>query len=76
MVGVNTEGTGTRAFAGAAYQSAGKTGTSQVYSLRGGKYNAASTRREAETATETAKEASGKLESQEGESGAGAGRSS
>lgn len=44
MVGVNTEGTGTRAFAGAAYQSAGKTGTSQVYSLRGGKYNAASTR--------------------------------
>lgn len=40
MLGVNTEGTGTRAFAGAGYQSAGKTGTAQVYSLKGGKYEA------------------------------------
>jgi penicillin-binding protein 2 len=33
MVGVNKEGTGARAFAGAAYVSAGKTGTSQVVAL-------------------------------------------
>jgi penicillin-binding protein 2 len=38
MVGVNKEGTGARAFAGAAYVSAGKTGTAQVYSLKGDKY--------------------------------------
>ncbi len=38
MVGVNKEGTGARAFAGAEYVSAGKTGTAQVYSLKGGKY--------------------------------------
>jgi len=38
MVGVNKEGTGARAFAGAEYISAGKTGTAQVYSLKGGKY--------------------------------------
>ncbi len=38
MVGVNTEGTGARAFAGAEYVSAGKTGTAQVYSLKGAKY--------------------------------------
>ena len=38
MVGVNKEGTGARAFAGAEYLAAGKTGTAQVYSLRGGSY--------------------------------------
>ena len=38
MVGVNKEGTGARAFAGAEYASAGKTGTAQVFSLKGGKY--------------------------------------
>ncbi len=38
MVGVNKEGTGSRAFAGAGYISAGKTGTAQVYSLKGEKY--------------------------------------
>ncbi len=40
MLGVNIEGTGARAFAGAAYQAAGKTGTAQVYSLKGEKYEA------------------------------------
>ncbi|MEP7084481.1 MAG: penicillin-binding protein 2, partial [Betaproteobacteria bacterium] len=40
LVGVNKEGTGARAFAGAVYTNAGKTGTAQVYSLRGEKYNA------------------------------------
>ncbi len=39
MVGVNTEGTAAQAFAGAPYQAAGKTGTAQVFSLRGEKYN-------------------------------------
>jgi len=38
MVGVNKEGTGARAFAGAEYVSAGKTGTAQVYSLKGAQY--------------------------------------
>ena len=38
MIGVNKEGTGARAFAGAPYESAGKTGTAQVYSLKGEKY--------------------------------------
>ncbi len=40
MVGVNKEGTGTRAFAGAPYEVAGKTGTAQVFSLKGAQYNA------------------------------------
>ncbi len=40
MVGVNKEGTGARAFAGAEYVSAGKTGTAQLYSLKGAKYEA------------------------------------
>ena len=40
MVGVNTEGTGARAFAGAEYVSGGKTGTAQVFSLRGAEYKA------------------------------------
>ncbi len=38
LVGVNKEGTGARAFAGAEYVSAGKTGTAQVFSLKGGQY--------------------------------------
>ncbi len=40
LVGVNKEGTGASAFAGAKYVSAGKTGTAQVYSLKGEKYAA------------------------------------
>jgi penicillin-binding protein 2 len=40
MVGVNKEGTGARAFAGAEYIAGGKTGTAQVFSLKGGKYEA------------------------------------
>lgn len=38
MIGVNKEGTGARAFAGAEYVSAGKTGTAQVFSLKGADY--------------------------------------
>lgn len=38
MIGVNTAGTGARAFAGAAYVSGGKTGTAQVFSLKGSDY--------------------------------------
>jgi penicillin-binding protein 2 len=38
LIGVNKEGTGARAFAGAGYESAGKTGTAQVYSLKGAEY--------------------------------------
>ena len=40
MIGVNKEGTGARAFAGAEYESAGKTGTAQVFSLKGTDYKA------------------------------------
>ena len=39
MVGVNKEGTGARAFKDAGYVAGGKTGTAQVYSLRGQKYD-------------------------------------
>jgi penicillin-binding protein 2 len=46
LVGVNIEGTGTRAFAGAGYVSAGKTGTSQVYSLKGAEYKRNGTKQE------------------------------
>lgn len=46
MVGVNKEGTGARAFAGAPYESAGKTGTAQVYSLKGADYKSHSIRHE------------------------------
>ena len=46
MVGVNKEGTGARAFAGAEYISAGKTGTAQVYSLKGADYKAHSVKQE------------------------------
>ncbi|WP_018412493.1 penicillin-binding protein 2 [Methyloversatilis thermotolerans] len=38
MVDVNREGTGARAFAGAPYTAAGKTGTAQAFSLRGAQY--------------------------------------
>ena len=38
MVDVNREGTGARAFKDAPYSSGGKTGTAQVYSLRGSRY--------------------------------------
>jgi penicillin-binding protein 2 len=36
MAGVNREGTGARAFAGAGYSSAGKTGTAQVFGMKEG----------------------------------------
>jgi penicillin-binding protein 2 len=41
LVSVNKEGTSARAFAGAKYVSGGKTGTAQVFSLKGEKYDAA-----------------------------------
>ncbi|TFL13406.1 penicillin-binding protein 2 [Pusillimonas caeni] len=41
MVDVLKSGTARKAFAGASYLAAGKTGTAQVFSLRGAKYNAA-----------------------------------
>ncbi len=41
MADVMRQGTARRAFAGAPYQAAGKTGTAQVYSLKGAKYSAA-----------------------------------
>jgi penicillin-binding protein 2 len=40
LVGVNKEGTAAAAFVGAKYVSGGKTGTAQVYSLKGEKYSA------------------------------------
>lgn len=40
LVGVVKNGTARRAFEGAPYQAAGKTGTAQVFSLRGAKYEA------------------------------------
>ncbi|MCC7006433.1 MAG: penicillin-binding protein 2 [Ottowia sp.] len=44
MVGVNKEGTGARAFTGAKYISAGKTGTAQLFSIaQGQKYHAGKT---------------------------------
>ncbi len=46
MVGVNTEGTGARAFAGAEYVSGGKTGTAQVFSLKGAEYKAHALKKE------------------------------
>jgi penicillin-binding protein 2 len=46
MVGVNKEGTGARAFAGAGYESAGKTGTAQVYSLKGSQYKEGGVKKE------------------------------
>ena len=46
MVGVNKEGTGARAFAGATYESGGKTGTAQVFSLKGSDYRASKLKEE------------------------------
>ena len=46
MVGVNKEGTGSRAFAGAPYSAAGKTGTAQVFSLKGADYKASAIKKE------------------------------
>jgi penicillin-binding protein 2 len=46
MVGVNIEGTGARAFRDAAYVAAGKTGTAQVFSLKGAQYKEAAVRKE------------------------------
>jgi len=46
MVGVIKEGTGARAFAGAPYEAAGKTGTAQVYSLKGAQYKEGSVKKE------------------------------
>lgn len=43
MVGVTKWGTAARVFAGAKYESAGKTGTAQVFSLKGAKYQESST---------------------------------
>jgi len=40
LIGVPREGTSAAAFVGAKYVSAGKTGTAQVYSLKGEKYTA------------------------------------
>ena len=40
LVGVNKEGTSARAFTGAKYVAGGKTGTAQVFSLKGEKYEA------------------------------------
>ncbi len=40
LVGVDKEGTAAKAFVGAKYVSGGKTGTAQVYSLKGEKYSA------------------------------------
>jgi penicillin-binding protein 2 len=40
LIGVAREGTSARAFVGAQYVSAGKTGTSQLFSLKGDKYQA------------------------------------
>jgi penicillin-binding protein 2 len=46
MVGVNKEGTGARAFAGAPYTVGGKTGTAQVFSLKGADYKAHAIKKE------------------------------
>ena len=46
MIGVNKEGTGARAFAGAQYIAAGKTGTAQVFSLKGADYKALGVKKE------------------------------
>ncbi|MDR1708970.1 MAG: penicillin-binding protein 2 [Candidatus Accumulibacter sp.] len=46
MVGVNRQGTGARSFADAEYVSGGKTGTAQVFSLKGADYKESKLRRE------------------------------
>ncbi len=45
LIDVTKRGTAKRSFAGAAYESAGKTGTAQVFSLKGSKYNARNLKR-------------------------------
>ncbi|AHG63006.1 penicillin-binding protein 2 [Advenella mimigardefordensis] len=45
LVDVTRRGTARRSFAGAAYDSAGKTGTAQVFSLKGSKYNSRNLKR-------------------------------
>jgi penicillin-binding protein 2 len=46
MIGVNKEGTGARAFAGVPYEVAGKTGTAQVFSLKGSQYKEGGVKKE------------------------------
>lgn len=46
MIGVIKEGTGARAFAGAEYSVGGKTGTAQVFSLKGSDYKAGKVKEE------------------------------
>lgn len=46
MVGVNTAGTGARAFTNAGYSSGGKTGTAQVFSLKGAQYKEGTIKKE------------------------------
>ena len=46
MIGVNKEGTGARAFAGAEYESGGKTGTAQLFSLKGADYKSGKLKQE------------------------------
>ena len=46
MVGVIKEGTGARAFAGAPYEAGGKTGTAQVFSLKGSQYKEGGVKRD------------------------------
>ena len=46
MVGVVKEGTARRAFEGAPYESGGKTGTAQVFSLKGAEYKASKIKKE------------------------------
>ena len=46
LVGVNIAGTSARAFAGAGYTSAGKTGTAQVFSLKGAEYKESRVKKE------------------------------
>lgn len=46
MIGVNVSGTAAKAFAGAGYVSGGKTGTAQVFSLKGSEYKASRIKKE------------------------------
>ncbi|NJD24539.1 MAG: penicillin-binding protein 2 [Betaproteobacteria bacterium] len=46
MIGVNKEGTGARAFAGVPYTVGGKTGTAQVFSLKGADYKHSAVKKE------------------------------
>jgi len=46
MVGVNKEGTGQKAFLGAEYESGGKTGTAQLFSLKGADYKSGKLKQE------------------------------